>query len=248
MQRKTLRDAFLTGLIVVGPLAITLLAVTVVYNWLVSLTSPVLSVIPGPTNPLAEFISVVLVITGILVIGLLAMRGDGYQVMVHLDNVMERIPVVNVLYSGIRRASQVLATTHESQLERVVLVEWPRENTYTIGFITSQTPDSIGKHVACLDDEGGEEKVYNVLIPLSPNPMSGFFAIVPESNLVVTDLSIQAGIQMAVTTGLSAQDDSGSGELPIETSEESGGDGRLDAVRPKLASGEEDETAGEAES
>lgn len=205
--RKTLKDAFLMGLIVIGPLAITILAISFVYSWLVSLITPILSILPGSPTALSQFISVVVVLTGIPIIGLLAMRDGEHEVMVYLDNVMDRIPILNIIYSGIRRASQVIATSKQSKLERVVFVEWPRENTYTMGFITAESPPMVTNELTSFDSHDEDEDVYHVLIPLSPNPMTGFFAIVPESHLALTDLSISQGIQMAVTTGLSMQDD-----------------------------------------
>ncbi|MFB6135200.1 MAG: DUF502 domain-containing protein [Halobacteriaceae archaeon] len=70
------------------------------------------------------------------------------------------------------------------------------------GFVTGETPPELA---------GGDERGYNVFVPMSPNPMGGFLAVVPESDLVETDMDVGDGLQMVVTTGLS-----GDAELDVD--------------------------------
>ncbi|MFB6086717.1 MAG: DUF502 domain-containing protein [Halodesulfurarchaeum sp.] len=198
--RSALRQGFLTGIVLVAPLAVTLFVIKLVYGWLVGNLAPVIGLVyPADPSLFVQLIALVLLFGFITALGLAVRHGIGRYALLEFDRFMETIPVIRAIYSSARQASNALLG-HREQFERVVLVEWPQSGSHTIGFVTSETPERL---TDVLEDS---DPRYDVFIPMAPNPMGGFLAIVPESRLVTTELPVSEGLKLVMTTGL------GSGE------------------------------------
>lgn len=195
-----IRNGFVTGLIVVAPLVVTVVVLEVIYGWLVGLVEPLLVLIFGQVGLVEEFVGVVGLLVLLTAIGLVLRAGAGDRFVERFDRLMERVPGIRLVYSPTREASTALLD-HGDQFERVALVEWPRSGFRTIGFVTDETPGAVA------DPLEDDETHFDVFVPMSPNPMGGFLAIVPESRLIMTDLSVHDGLQMVVTTGLSGDEE-----------------------------------------
>jgi uncharacterized membrane protein len=197
----TIRKGFLTGLVLIAPLAITFVVVSVVYGWLTSTLDPLLAIVGADTDPFVQVFALLVLFGSITLLGVVVRRGIMDESFItELDRMMEAIPVVKTIYSSARQASNALIG-HENQFERVVLVEWPEDDVHTIGFVTNESPDAV---TVALDGASAEVR-YNVFIPMSPNPMAGFLAIVPESRITKTDLPVRQGLQMVITTGMGSK-------------------------------------------
>lgn len=194
------RNGFVTGLIVVAPLVVTIVVLTIVYGWLVGLVEPVLGLWLEDVGAVENLLALVGVFVSLTLVGLLLRRGAGDSLVARFDSVMEQIPVIRSVYSPTREASTALLE-HGEQFERVALVEWPRTGVRTLGFVTDETPAEVREHL------DGEEPYYDVFIPMSPNPMGGFLTMVPESEIILTDLSVQEGLQMVLTSGMSGDEE-----------------------------------------
>ncbi|MFB6081364.1 MAG: DUF502 domain-containing protein [Halanaeroarchaeum sp.] len=192
------RNGFVTGLVVVAPLVVTLVVLSIVYGWVVGLVDPVLSLVFVEVGLVENLIGVAGLVVVLTAIGMALRVGAGDTLVMRFDRAMEEIPVISAIYSPTREASTALLE-HGEQFDRVALVEWPRAGVKTVGFVTDATPEHVG---AALD-----EPHFNVFVPMSPNPMGGFLAIVPESDLVETDLTVKEGLDMVVTTGLSGDEE-----------------------------------------
>ncbi|MFB6146663.1 MAG: DUF502 domain-containing protein [Halobacteriaceae archaeon] len=203
----TLRRGFVTGLVLVAPLAVTLFVAKLLYGWLLGTLTPFLAVLYGDPGPVVQVVSLAALVGLVTALGLAARRGIGRYAVVEFDHLMEAIPVIRAVYSSARQASNALVG-HEEQFDRVALVEWPREGVHTVGFVTAETP-------AAASDRLGDEQRYDVFVPMTPNPMGGFLAIVPESRLTTTDLSVSEGLQLVLTTGLSGDDELRLDEAPV---------------------------------
>ncbi|MFB6266756.1 MAG: DUF502 domain-containing protein [Halodesulfurarchaeum sp.] len=197
---EAIRMGFVTGFVFIAPLAVSVLVILVAYQWLVGLIEPVLRLWVDQVGALEGFLAVVSLFVGITVLGFLVRRWATDRFLVTFDRVMEHIPVIRSIYSPTRRAATALIE-HGDQFERVALVEWPRTGVRTIGFVTDETPEAVQTHI---DDA---EAHYDVFVPMSPNPMGGFLAVVPESVLTMTDLSVREGLQLVITTGLSGEEE-----------------------------------------
>lgn len=200
-----LRTGFVTGLVLVAPLAVTVVVLQVLYGWVVGFISPLLSVVRADASPAVELVAVGVLGLAVTALGVVVRRGVGDYAVSEFDDVMQAIPGVRAIYASARQASNALVGQEEN-FERVALVEWPGEGVHTVGFVTDETPADVAAH---LDGEG---RRYNVFVPMAPNPMGGFLAVVPESRVRMTDMSVSEGLQLVVTTGMS-----GDGDPVVET-------------------------------
>ncbi|WP_254538028.1 DUF502 domain-containing protein [Halomarina litorea] len=201
MPADAVRKGFVTGLVLVAPLAITVWVALFVYGLLLGLVQPFVS-FAIRDNPLFQVLAVVCLFVLVTVLGLVVRRGIGWGAFTQFDEGMERIPVLRAVYSSARQASNAIVG-REGQFERTVIVEWPREGAYTLGFVTNDTPDRVSRELA---DRVDSERCYNVFVPMSPNPMGGFLAVFPESDIVATELTVKEGLQMVITTGMTGEE------------------------------------------
>lgn len=193
-----LRNSFLAGLALVAPLFITIVAFQLLFGWLRGVTSPIIQgtglVELTPDVPyLADVIAVGILVLGVAGLGYVAQRSLGAYLFGIVDRGLARVPVFSVVYTGVRQVADAL-TSQQSRYERVVMLEYPRDGLYALGFVTSGSPVAV-------QDETGME-TYNVYLPGSPNPTQGKFVLAPETELTELEMSVSQGIRLLVTTGI----------------------------------------------
>lgn len=189
-----LRNGFVSGLLVVGPLLVTWIVLSILYGWLTARVEPLLGLWLEEVGAIAEALAILLLVALVTLVGIAFRHGAGKRLVRRFDRVMAAIPIVRTIYSPTRQASTALVN-HGDQFERVVLVEWPREGVWTMGFVTDETPERITAHLPETDH-------VDVYLPMSPNPMGGYLAMVPRDQVKETDLSVGEGLRIVVTTGL----------------------------------------------
>ena len=114
------------------------------------------------------------------------------------DRAVGLIPMVSVIYGSVRQVSDALVQ-QQSRYETVVAVEFPRNGLYTLGFVTSESPEPI--------ETATGEQLYNVYLPNSPNPTQGHFTLVPSDQVMEVDMSVSKTIRLIVTTGIAENTD-----------------------------------------
>jgi len=134
------------------------------------------------------FAFVLVLVTGLLVTNLI-----GRQLVAYWEELLQRIPLVRSVYSGVKGfAESVLSSSHS--FRKVVAVEYPREGLWSIGFVTAE-------HVEEVSAKTGHSQVC-VFVAAAPNPTSGFIVFVPRSRVIELDMSIDAAMKMIVTCGV----------------------------------------------
>ncbi|WP_435196287.1 DUF502 domain-containing protein [Natronomonas sp. EA1] len=196
--RTELKGSLLAGTLLVAPLAVTVLVLRIGYGYLTGVINPVakaagLARYTANVELAAQALAVVLILLGITLVGFIAQRSLGRRLFGGLDRAVGFIPLVSVIYTSVRQVADALGT-QESRYEQVVLVEYPREGIYSVGFVTGDSPGAAERIAG--------EDVYNVFLPNSPNPTAGRLVLVPASRVHETDLPVRRGIRMLVTTGM----------------------------------------------
>ena len=125
----------------------------------------------------------------IFIIGIVVSNILGRRLLRYGETLVNRVPMVGYVYNGIRQIVQAFTAPDKTGFMQVVLVEFPRKGTRTLGFITNETPDESGK------------KLLNIFIPTSPNPTSGFLQIIEEDQVIRTNLSVDEALRMVVSGG-----------------------------------------------
>ena len=201
--RSEFRNSFVAGLILVAPLAVTLLVLEFAFAQLAGVLDPVvegagLTSFTANIHPLAQVLAALIVATTVTLLGFLAQRSGGERAVGVFDRLVSLVPLVSVVYTGVRQVSDAL-TERDTRFQRVVLVEYPRLGVYSLGFVTGEGPDVA-------DDVSGE-RTSTVIVPHSPNPTVGHLIVVPEATLHETDISVRRAVRMLVTTGVAESAD-----------------------------------------
>ena len=196
--RTELRNSFVAGLILVAPLAVTLIVLQFTFAQLSGLLDPIveetrLTAYTADIHLLARVLAAIIVVFLVTLLGFLAQRSGGERAVDAFDRLVSLVPLVSVVYTGVRQVSDAL-TEQDTRFQRVVLVEYPRLGVYSLGFVTGDGPDVA-------DDVSGEG-TSTVIVPHSPNPTVGHLIVVPESTLHETDISVRRAVRMLVTTGV----------------------------------------------
>ncbi len=188
------------GLLVIIPLLVTLLILRYLVAILGSLLRPVASLIldipymaevPAST-PIAWLIAVSATLVFLYLLGWLVTGDRGQRsVKVALNSVLDRIPVVGKIYTVANQATEAIATPMSGEYSRVVFLEWPREGVRAMGLVTGQyyVPNE-------------DRVMLTIYIATVPNPTSGMLAILPESDVIETDIRVEDAMKIIFSGGI----------------------------------------------
>ena len=191
---RHLRGSVVAGLILVTPLVVTYLVLRLVFNFLKDLVEP-LTRLPlfAPVHDEMALTWVALGLTAIILYlaGLLAEHVLAGRVAAMGHRLAEAIPGVGVIYRITRQATEVFAGSNDQRrYKQVVIVDFPRKGLKTIGLVTGRS-------------KGGEgEPLLMLYVPTAPNPTSGFTALVPESEVIATDMSVEDAMKLVMSGGV----------------------------------------------
>lgn len=202
---EKLKQSFVSGLVVVAPLLITLLIIKVLAGWAFTLITPLirstnLTQYTAYNEIVAQIIAITFVITIITIVGYVSKYTVSTRIRRFMLTVIDDIPLFGTVYTTIQQISSSF-TDSGSKFKKIVLIEFPRKGIYSIGLVTSEAPDKIEEAT------GSDEEVSSVFIPYSPNPTMGNLIMVPESKYVEVDMSVQKGMKLLLTTGIAYKED-----------------------------------------
>ncbi len=186
-----IRNAFVTGLLIFLPLATTVFIVYWTLRTVEDLLRPVFSMSPF----YFPGFSIVILLLTILILGFIGNHAIGQRVILKVEDALRKIPLIRTVYTGVREAIRALLTSDVESLKGVVLVEYPRKGVYALGFTSGS---KIGKA-----EEATGKKLVNVFIPTSPNPTSGLVVLVPESEIIYLDMSVEDAMKIIISGGFS---------------------------------------------
>jgi uncharacterized membrane protein len=189
---------FITGLLIWIPLGITVL----VLNWLISTMDHSLDLLPNQLRPEALWgfhipgFGAVLTIVVVFVTGLLAANFIGQRLVRFWEGVLARIPVVKSIYYGVKQVSDTVLADTGQAFRKVLLVQYPRNGSWTIAFQTGRPGGDVVNHLR------GE--YVSVYVPTTPNPTSGFFLMMPRADVVELDMTVDEALKYVISMGVVA--------------------------------------------
>jgi uncharacterized membrane protein len=193
-----MRKYFITGLLILVPLAIT----AWVLNLVISTMDQSLLFVPERWQPrtLIGFdipgLGTVLTILIVFLTGLLTNNLVGNYVVKLWEKLLTRIPVVSSLYSSVKQVSDTLFSSSGNAFRKAVLIPYPHQNSWTIAFLTGAPGGDVKNHLV-----GDFVSVY---VPTTPNPTSGFFLMLARKDVVELDMSVDAALKYIVSMGVVA--------------------------------------------
>ena len=191
-----MRKYFVTGLLILVPLAITLWVV----NLIIGTMDQSLLLVPERWRPETVIgfripgLGTILTLLIIFLTGLATRNFIGNRVVQWWEKLLTRIPVVNSIYSSVKQVSDTLLSSSGNAFRKAVLVEYPRRDCWTIAFLTGAPGGDVKNHL-----QGDYISVY---VPTTPNPTSGFFLMVPKADAVELDMTVDAALKYIVSMGV----------------------------------------------
>ncbi len=207
-MRKNLRSYFITGLITLLPLVITIFILVWVFqklNGLLTRLVPLLTPTLLPPSLLAEegalisggikILAFLIILGAITLFGFFTSRIVGRKILDFLEKkVFFKIPLVSTIYRTVKEINDVLFTGKKYIFKRVVMLEYPRRGVYSIGFVTAETPvDS--------PTNSSSQTMLSIFIPTTPNPTSGFLILIPEKDTIPVPIGIQKAFKLIISGG-----------------------------------------------
>ena len=188
-----IRNYFFTGVIVLIPIGFTLY----LSKFLLSITE---KIIPEKLNPNRYLpfeipgIEIIITLVFITIIGGLSLSFIGKKILQILDDLFKRIPILRTIYSAIVQMTESF-TKNEGNQKSVVLIQYPRKDTWAVGFATKENRGEISKKT--------NKNLVNVFVPTTPNPTSGFLLMFPKEDVIYLDMSFEEASKFIVSAGTS---------------------------------------------
>jgi uncharacterized membrane protein len=193
------RNYFLTGLIVAGPIAITLYLTWWFVNWVDGLVRPFVPVAYRPETYLPFGLpgaGLIIAVFALTLLGFLTANLVGRKLVDYGERLLGRMPVVRAIYRSLKQVFETLFSGNGSSLRRVGLVEFPSPGMWSIVLISQPPSADISTHLP------GKEDHMSVFLPCAPNPTTGFFFYVPKSKVIEVDLSAEEAATLIMSAGV----------------------------------------------
>lgn len=193
-----MRKYFITGLLILVPLAITLWVLSLV----ISTMDQSLLLLPERWRPQALLgsnipgLGTILTLVTVFLTGLFARNFIGKKLVYFWEMLLARIPIVSSIYSSVKQVSDTLFSSSGNAFRKALLVQYPREGSWTIAFLTGVPGGDVSNHL-----EGDYISVY---VPTTPNPTSGFFLMMPRADAIELDMSVDEALKYIVSMGVVA--------------------------------------------
>ena len=202
-----LRTSFLTGIVVIAPVALTIWLIWSVIGWFDGLVLPFVPDAYRPEKILNTFfgydlklnirgVGVVVFLVFATLVGWLAKGLIGRSFIRYAENLVNRMPVVRSFYSGIKQIAETVFAQQERSFEKACMIEYPRKGIWAIGFISTTAKGEIAER------NSSKGSMVSVFVPTTPNPTSGFLLFFPKADIVELDMSIEDAAKLVISAGL----------------------------------------------
>lgn len=203
--KQDFKNDLIAGLLVVIPLATTIWLTYTIANWVIEF----LTRIPKQVNPfdglnplLVNVLDFVVGLTvpliSILFIGLMARNIAGRWLLDVGEQVLQAIPLAGAIYKTLKQILETVLRDTNGKFRRVVLVEYPRQGVWSLGFVTGAIGAEVQSHF--------KSDMLSVFIPTTPNPTTGWYAVVPETDVINLTMPIEDAFKVIISGGIVSPD------------------------------------------
>lgn len=199
--KQDLKNDLIAGLLVVIPLATTIWLTITIANWVINF----LTRIPKQINPfdgmhpilvnlLNLLVGLTVPLACILLIGLMARNIVGRWLLDIGERLLQAIPLAGAVYKTLKQLLETLLKDSNEKFRRVILVEYPRQGMWALAFVTGSMSSDIQSHMS--------QRMLSIFIPTTPNPTTGWYAVVPEEDVVDLSMSIEDAFKVVISGGI----------------------------------------------
>tara|TARA_B100001996_G_scaffold40379_1_gene29519 strand:+ start:1441 stop:2067 length:627 start_codon:yes stop_codon:yes gene_type:complete len=189
-----LRNYFITGIVVLVPIGITLYLT----KFFISVSSKLIPYNLNPNNYLPFAIpglEILLSVLFITIIGGISLSFIGKRILKFVNDLFKRIPILRTIYSAIGQMTESFAPNNSNNKKSVVLIQYPRKGSWAVGFATKDNKGEISKKT--------NSDLVNVFVPTTPNPTSGFLLMFPKDEVIYLDMTFEEASKFIVSAGTS---------------------------------------------
>ncbi|POF30089.1 DUF502 domain-containing protein [Roseibium marinum] len=194
-----LRNYFLTGLVITGPIGITLWLTWTIIKWVDGWVKPFVPKIYNPDTylpfPIPGF-GLIVAFFVLTIVGFLAANFLGRSFISLGENIVGRMPLVRNIYSGLKQIFETVLDERGSSFTKAALIEYPRRGLWAIVFISTDTKGEVDRRLKDTAD------TVSVFLPTTPNPTSGFLLFVPKEDVVELNMSVEDAAKLVISAGL----------------------------------------------
>ena len=221
-----LRNSFLTGIVVIAPVGLTVWLIWTVVGWVDGFVWPFVPdayqpnallnrIMMGPDGPRMPWLvdlldrngdgrieinvrglGVVVFLIFTVLVGWIAKGLIGRSMIAFAESLVERTPVVRSIYSGLKQLAETIFAQSERSFEKACLIEYPRRGIWAIGFISTTAKGEVAQKVMA------EGELMSIFIPTTPNPTSGFLLFLPKEDVIELDMSLEDSAKLVISAGL----------------------------------------------
>jgi uncharacterized membrane protein len=202
-----LRRSFLTGLVVVLPITLTIYLIWTVIGWIDGWVLPFVPAAYHPNELLQHYfgqdwrynvrgLGVIVFLVFTILVGFLAKGFFGRSILRYAENLVDRMPVVRSVYNGLKQIAETVFTQSSSNFDRACVVEFPRKGVWAIGFVATRARGELAAKIP-----GGDD-AYTVFVATTPNPTSGFLVYVAARDVILLDMSVEDAAKLIISAGL----------------------------------------------
>lgn len=199
-----LRNSFLTGIVVIAPVTLTIWLVWTFIGWI---DSWVLPFVPSNFKP-EQYIGINLRGVGLIFlflftvfVGWVAKGFIGRSLIRWAEGVVDGVPVVRSIYSGVKQIAETVFAQTETSFDRACLVQYPRKGLWAVGFVSTTAKGEVNRRAPT------DEQLVSVFVPTTPNPTSGFLLFFPKTDIIELEMSIEEAAKLVISAGLVYPDD-----------------------------------------
>ncbi len=197
---RSLRNAFITGLLILAPLGVSIFALA----WLVDnvggrFSKILLYFLPEVwledqnLRMVWNLLATLIVFTIITLLGYLSRYFVGRWILAITERILTRVPFIKTIYKTVKQIIDTFSTQQKAVFKKTVLVQYPRKGIWAIGFLTSDTQGEL--------QQRSEEDLRNIFLPTTPNPTSGFLLMLPKDDIEELEMSIGEGMKLIISGG-----------------------------------------------
>jgi uncharacterized membrane protein len=193
-----LRNYFLTGLVVAGPVAVTAWLIWWFVTWVDNLVRPLIPIAYRPETylPIAlPGFGLIIAFVALTLLGFLTANLVGSSVVSFGEGLLSRMPIVRPIYRTTKQIFQTLFSAGESSFRRVGLVEFPAPGMWSLVFLTQPPSPPIAAHLP-------QTEHISAFLPCTPNPTTGFFFYVPRADVIDLDISVEQAMSLLISAGI----------------------------------------------
>ena len=196
MKIPVVRRYLAAGLLIWVPLGVTILII----KFLVDLMDQTLLLLPNEWRPESWFghripgLGVVFTFVVVIVSGIIVTNLFGRQLLLWGEQLLNRIPLVRTIYTSAKKITETIFSSSGKSFRKVVMVEYPRRDMWTLAFMTGDGIGEVEKHTG--------ESMVNIFIPTTPNPTSGFVFMVPRKDVIELSMSTDEGLRVILSAGV----------------------------------------------